>query len=117
MSRFALVVLAGLFAAGCASTPDETALSESVASAASLSVSGQPGAEAAAPSDGLEVITVDANSLDPGSVVKCKDMLRPASNVIQTRCMSRDDWKRYERAEALWAQQQLRLMQGGAYRF
>jgi hypothetical protein len=123
------VVLAAILTAGCASAPEQTIENEGAtaalsavqgtqaAAAATAALSAAQGAQAtgtAAPT--APVAELDANSLDPGSVVRCREMLKPGSNVVVRQCMSRDDWKRYERMLELQAQQMLRTMQGSAFR-
>jgi hypothetical protein len=99
------LVLAAALAAGCASAPEElTANATAPASVAPL--------EEAEPVE----VTLDEISLDPGSVVICREMLKQGSNVITTMCMSRDDWKRYERRMAQDAAEIVRFLQGSAYR-
>jgi hypothetical protein len=108
--RIGLLLIA-VSAAGCASGPPE------LPAAATLAAN--------QPDDGLEPITVDAEpnvvvldeqALDTESDIRCKQMLRPASNVIERICMSNRDWKIYDRALELYAQRTLRMMQGSGYR-
>lgn len=104
------LVLAAVLVAGCASAPEQTAgrlgqTPERQDSAAPVVAEGE------APVVGLEEV-----ALDPGSVVVCREMLKQGSNVIVARCMSRNDWKRYQRIESLEAQRIVRTLQGSAYR-
>lgn len=103
--------LAVLLFAGCAGAP----VSEETGA----------GTPAAAGSDGAAVrsnnfvtpdATVDARDPNPGATVRCREILRPGSNVIVQQCMTLDDWKRFERRQELEAQEILRTLQGGAYR-
>lgn len=108
-------ISAAALVAACASTPPvpSASLTEATQGAATGAT-----ALAAATSEvnSENVLVLDANNQNPGSVVSCRDMLQVGSNVIKTRCMSRDGWKRYERQLELHAQQMLRQMQGSGYR-
>ena len=104
MSRQILTVL-GLswLAAGCASTASSV-ISPSLAAV-------QPPAETATAPQLV-------GNLQPSSTltpVICREMLRPASNVIVRRCASAADWRVYERAQEEWARRTLRQMQGSGY--
>ena len=102
--------VATLLAAGCASAP------ERAAETALEAEDGTGEVTAAVTEAERSVLDLNEIALDPGQMVSCREMLKPASNVIVTRCMTGDDWKRFKRREELWAQQMLRIMQGGAYR-
>ena len=117
MNRFGLcAVLAAALLAGCASAP------QAGNPQAQLGFTDAAGAEErggeAAVAEGADLVVqgeVDAQNVHPGSQVVCKDMLQHASNVIRTRCMTVDAWKRYETAEAQRAQAILRSWQGSPY--
>lgn len=113
MSSFKLcVALTTALAAACASTPNPpTASAGAQAALVAEAAERAPGAEL----ESSEVLVVDASNQDPGSVISCREMLKPASNVIVTQCMSENDWKRYKRQQEIWAQQQLRRMQGSGF--
>jgi hypothetical protein len=124
-----------LLLAGCAtSAPDgeihggQTAVTASVGLVATAAPSAElatspiaaPGTATgavAAPAVGAQTSptpVVDLNRQPPteNAEVICRQMLKPTSNVIVTRCMTRADWKTYDRAEARWAQDTLLRMQG-----
>jgi hypothetical protein len=107
MSRLGLsaALMAVLLAAGCATVPmsEEAAVEPPRATQTDEAESVSP------------ELVVDAQNVHPGSEIKCRDMLQHASNVIRTRCMSVDAWKRYEQMEAQRAQAILRTWQGSAY--
>lgn len=104
-----LVVLLAALAAACASVPPETS---EVAAAATVPKAGATALTAAA----ADAVVLNAEEFDPSSEVVCADMLKPGSNVIVRRCMTRRDWKLFEQMQAQQAQQLLRTWQGGAYR-
>src|SRR5690606_33888516 len=60
-------------------------------------------------------LVVDAQDVRPGSEVRCRDILKPGSNVIMTQCMTAADWERWKRHETRRAQALVRALQGGAY--
>lgn len=76
----------------------------------------QPAAPSAARAGGKTRITpdlvVDARDQHPGSTVKCREMLSPASNVIVKKCMTIDDWKAYDAAQSEAAKRFLRSLRG-----
>ena len=96
---------------GCAGAPQQTAENGSVAGAATMTAS------AAEPTQGevMPGLVVDALDPAPESKVVCRDMLKHASNVIVTQCMTIADWKRFQRLQEQQAQSIVRMMQGGAY--
>jgi|SRR5688572_30773651 hypothetical protein len=101
----AFVVLALLLAAGCASSAD---------------FAGEAPALAANPSTVTVVpdTVIDANELiarTPAPPI-CREVLRPNSNVHETRCMSAESWKVWEQAEARRAAEIVRMMQGSPFR-
>ena len=107
--RKVYVVLTALIAAGCAGAPDageEPAIVDAV------------GAAATAPGSVVPDVVLDANELIAGTPPKpiCRDMFRPNSNVLETRCMSAESWKRWEQIEAQNAAMITRMLQGGKYR-
>jgi PBP1b-binding outer membrane lipoprotein LpoB len=112
--RKAYVVLAALIAAGCASNSQ---VDDSVASAAptiaATSSSAATGSTSVVPD-----AVIDANDLVASTPARpvCREMLRPNSNVQTRYCMSAEDWKTYDRAEARRAGELVRTWQGGDYR-
>jgi NAD(P)H-hydrate repair Nnr-like enzyme with NAD(P)H-hydrate dehydratase domain len=119
-----LTVLVVLIFAGCASAPEQATLADAAAThsgsgqtAFAVGSDGAPDSSASAVEEEEPTLAVlDASTFYPGSVVVCKDMLKPGSNVVITQCMTRDDWKRFERALELQAQQMLRQWQGSGFR-
>lgn len=106
MIRFACSwALVILVAAGCSSTPTEEAANAADQEAPALNSAAEP-----------TVVELAAMVRDPADIVRCRQMLHPASNVIVTRCLSGRDWERFERQQERWAKEILRTMQGGAYR-
>src|SRR5690606_38377758 len=123
MNRLSLCAgLAAAVLAGCASAPQATnpeasaPLGFTAGSQAAVEAEGaqRPDQDEAA-QDLVVQGQVDAQDVHPGSQVVCRDMLQHASNVIRTRCMTRDAWKRYRSAEAQRAQAILRAWQGSPY--
>lgn len=104
------VPLATLLAAGCASAPERQAKTAQAAQ------DGTATTMAAETGGAASVLELHDLAVDPGQLIACRDMLRPASNVIVTQCMTGDDWKRYERQQERWAREMLRMMQRSAYR-
>lgn len=119
----AAVLIAALLG-GCASAPSEE-ISENAAQSAIEQVSESLAQNATASDDAViaatsadvdpVVVELSAADVDPGLVVTCREMLQHASNVITTRCMTADDWKRYEREEARQAAQTVRRFQGDPF--
>jgi outer membrane murein-binding lipoprotein Lpp len=132
------LALATIVAAGCASAPQPATTSTSVATlpaagaqtgqedagaaagdaiAAGAAATGAVPAEPTTASAAAAPAVVDANLLTqaPGSIVICRDVLITGSNVMTTRCMTRDDWKRFEYIQMIEAQETLRKMQGSAF--
>ena len=113
MSRKWLTVLglSGL-AVGCASTPTPDLGSSSAAPEAnSVATASEPA---------IEVVTADELVVDfvasPEEIqVVCKEMLQAASNNIVRRCMTRENWRTYDRAQEEWARRILRQMQGSGF--
>lgn len=99
------LVLAAVLAAGCASAPEELTAS-----------TGADGTVGVADETDPTVVSLDEITMDPGSVVICREMLKQGSNVIVATCMSREDWKRYERRRAQDAAAVVRFLQGSAFR-
>ena len=125
MSRFhsyAAVLIAAMLG-GCASAPEQISTSAEQGAPEQISENATEGATEAdvgaiaAGSADLEpvVVELDARDHDPGLVVSCRDMLQTASNTLVTRCMTRDDWKRFEEVEARQAQEMVRRMQGDPF--
>jgi hypothetical protein len=116
----AYVVLAALVAAGCASNPEVTThvdAAEAVATAApTLAAAPSPATTGSATV--VPDAVIDANELVADTPPRpiCREMLRPNSNVRTKYCMSAEQWKIYERAEAQRAGELVRTWQGGDYR-
>jgi hypothetical protein len=112
--RMAYVVLAASVAAGCASSPQ---VDESVATAAPTLAAASSSAATGSASVVPDAV-IDANDLIANTPARpvCREMLRPNSNVRTKYCMSAEDWKTYERAEAQRAGELVRTWQGGDYR-
>ena len=109
-----------LFAAGCAvqDVTTQSASGAAIAQADTAQASSGAGTEAVARAVEGEPTALELRDFAPndntGSV--CRQMLKPLSNVIITKCMTPHDWKEFERRESEWAQQILRTFQGSAYR-
>jgi uncharacterized lipoprotein YajG len=118
------LVLAGILAfAGCASAPKQPAenpavpAAEASATAHASGVATASGTEraasdtaAAATTDGVP--SVEVSTLTDTNPVTCRDLLIQGSNVLRTQCMTRNDWKVWDQAQRLWAQDLLLRMQG-----
>ena len=118
------LVLAGILAfAGCASEPRQPAENPAVPAAETsatahpsgvATASGTEGAvsdtAAAAATDGVP--SVEVSTLADTNPVTCRDLLIQGSNVLRTQCMTRKDWKVWDQAQRLWAQDLLLRMQG-----
>jgi len=101
-----------LLAAGCAGAPeivDEATPPLGVASTPPAVANAAPASSSA---DG--VLVVDVNELAAATPAPrvCRQMLKPGSNVIVTRCLTEQEWKRFYRQEALDAQKMVRMLQG-----
>jgi len=110
----AVVVLATMLIAGCASAPEVEGARFAAASAAAPAES-----PAAPPSAAIVPDTIlDANDLVARTPARpiCRDVLKPGSNVHVKRCMSAADWKVWDQIEAKQAGELTRMMQGGKYR-
>jgi hypothetical protein len=109
MNMFRFVLLSTvILVAACASAPKEnSATTPPQTSRASDAL------EPVSVTADTQLLVLDENSLNTGSVVVCRQMLRQLSNVIDRQCMTRDNWKIYERALELQAQRILRNMRGG----
>ncbi len=99
------LMLAAALVAGCASAPEELTARVDTPVAAAL-------ADEVDPTE----VTLEELTLNPGSVIICREMLKQGSNVIIRRCLSRDDWKLYKRREARDAAEIVRFLQGSAFR-
>ncbi len=99
------LMLAMALAAGCASAPEELTASTSPPAVAAVADEIDP-----------VVVSIEEINIPPGSVIRCREMLKRGSNVIVPICMSRDAWKRYEREEAREAAAFVRMLQGSAFR-
>jgi len=110
MSRsVAYVVLTAVLAAGCASAPE-------VAEEAALATP-----TLAANENGATVVpdaVIDANELVENTAARpiCREVLRPNSNVHEKRCMTAQQWKIWDQAEARRAAEIVRMFQGGPFR-
>jgi hypothetical protein len=124
MSTECRLVLAGILVfAGCASAPQAPG-ENAVIPAAGVSAPAQ--ASAAATDSNIEgaggdtartakpeaVPTVEVAKLADTNPVTCRDMLIQGSNVLRTQCKTRNDWKVYDQAQRVWAQDLLLRMQG-----
>jgi hypothetical protein len=85
----------------------ESAAAPATASASTGSAGGTaaPAATGAAP-------TVEVAKLADTNPVTCRDMLVQGSNQMRRRCMTRNDWKVFDQAQRIWAQDLLLRMQG-----
>jgi uncharacterized lipoprotein YajG len=123
MSTECRLVLAGiLLFAGCASAPQAPVESPAVP-AASASAPAQASAVAnASETEGVAgdtasaataeaVQTVEVAKLADTNPVTCRDILIQGSNVLRKQCMTRNDWKTWNRAQELWAQDMVLRMQ------
>ena len=114
MSRLMPMLLAlSVFAAGCASTPNSVTAPTFAATNENVELGATEPEVNVVTEDELLVAT-DEEIAD--AEVVCRLMLQNASNQLVQRCMSRQDWRTYERAQEIWAQQMLRQMQGSPYR-
>lgn len=107
-----MLLLAMSLVAGCASTGGRPAPSEVAAQPATGAANTAEKAEITA----LRVIDLNETVDDSASTVVCRQMLRQNSNVITTNCMTRADWKEFERRQALQAEEFVRRLQNGTYR-
>ena len=57
------------------------------------------------------VQTVEVAKLADTNPVTCRDILIQGSNVLRTQCMTRNDWKIWNRAQEIWAQDMVLRMQ------
>lgn len=140
MSIECRLVLVGILAfAGCASAPTQPAGVPAVPAASGSTAAPAASAEsavatglAAAPESGTApasetensaraapavaktapLPTVEVAKLADANPVTCRDMLVPGSNQQRVRCMTRSDWKVFEQAQRIWAQDLLLRMQG-----
>jgi hypothetical protein len=123
MSTECRLVLAGILAfAGCASAP-EAPVQNAAAPVASASVPAQARAaasasqsegatgDAASAATAAGVPTVEVAKLADTNPVTCRDVLIQGSNVLRTQCMTRNDWKTWQRAQEIWAQDMVLRMQ------
>jgi hypothetical protein len=106
------LLLVGSLLAGCASTSGRPAPSESAAQPATGAANAGESGDVTA----LRVIDLNKTVDDSASTVVCRQMLRQNSNVITTNCMTRADWKEFERRQALQAEEFVRRLQNGTYR-
>jgi hypothetical protein len=102
---FSTLFAAASLVAGCAVSPQ----AEPTGGTAQIAV--QTGGDP----EVVPSFAVDAQAVHPGSEVRCREVLKPGSNVIITQCRTADDWKRYERRESLRAQALVRALQGSHY--
>ena len=120
------LLLAGILVfAGCASAPRQpvqdpaapAAEVQSIAQASGAATATASAAEgaasdkvAAAPTE--RVREIEVAKLADTNPVTCRDLLIQGSNVLHTQCMTRNDWKVWDQAERIWAQDMLLRMQG-----
>ena len=113
------LLAAALLSAGCASAPDKPATGiaphGAAAEPAEASAAAAPSSASSAPAKIAPIPTVDVNRQPPAenTGLVCREMLKPLSNVIITKCMTPAAWKNYRQAEARQAQELLRFMQSG----
>jgi hypothetical protein len=116
MSVECRLVLAGILAfSGCASAPQAPLVNPAIpAASARASASETDGAagDTAAAAATAAVPSVEVSKLADTNPVTCRDMLIHGSNVLRTQCMTRNDWKVFDQAERIWAQDMLLRMQG-----
>ena len=134
MSIECRLVLVGILTfAGCASAPTQPAGDPAVPAASAAAP--EPGAAtglAAAPGSGPAAAsepggspgntpaaatteplrTVEVAKLADANPVTCRDMLVQGSNQQRVQCMTRNDWKVFDQAQRIWAQDMLLRMQG-----
>jgi hypothetical protein len=105
-----------LLAAGCAAAPeiaDEATPPVGVASTPPAVANAGPASSSA---DGVLVVDVNELAAATPPPLICRQMLQQNSNVIITRCLTEENWKRFYRQEALEAQEIVRMLQGSKYR-
>lgn len=112
------LLAAALLSAGCASAPATPSAGIALNGAAAEATEDSAAAQSAAVSGLAQIaptLTVDVNRLPPAdnTGLVCREMLKPLSNVIITKCMTPAAWKNYRKAEARQAQELLRIMQSG----
>lgn len=107
-----LVLVTALIAAGCVVAPEEPA-ENGRAAATPAAATGAPGSAMDAAQEGASVLVVDATG--PPSV-RCRDILIQGSNAMVMRCMTIDDWKKFEHRQMIEGQEILRAMQRSAFR-
>lgn len=114
MGRLMSTMLAlSVLAAGCASTPNPVSAPTFAATDGDTPV-GATDPEINVVTEDELLVATDEEIAD--AEIVCRLMLQNASNQLVQRCMSRRDWRTYERAQEMWAQQMLRQMQGSPYR-
>jgi len=118
------LVLVGILAfAGCASAPKRPAETAAVPAASASAAALASGAASASETEGAAggtaaaartegVPTIEVSKLVDTNPVTCRDLLILGSNVLRTQCMTRNDWKVWDQARRLWAQDFLLRMQG-----
>ena len=122
MTRFNYVVVpvGAVLLAACAASREqadqstanaETALAGTVAGASADAQAAPSHAEA-------PPAVVDVKDFAPSenAGLVCRDMLRPASNVILRYCGTPAEWKEFDRQQSRWSQEITRTLQGGSYR-
>ena len=106
-----LVLVGTLTFAGCASAPEQPAESPAVAALVAAEAEGAADSTgSAAPTEGFP--TIELSKLVDTNPVTCRDLLITGSNVMRTQCMTRHDWKIWDQAQRIWAQDMLLRMQG-----
>jgi hypothetical protein len=91
----------------------EEAAENGRAAAGAAAATGATASTADAAEEAASLLVVDATGQPR---VICRDMLKMGSNVIVTRCMTVDDWKKFERQQMIEGQEMLRTMQRSAFR-
>ena len=109
----AYVVLTMLLAAGCASSPEVAGEAPIAPALSAAPSSATASAEAIVPDAVIDANELVANTPPPPI---CRQVLKPNSNVHETRCMSAEHWKIWDQAEARRAAEILRMWQGSAFR-
>jgi hypothetical protein len=120
MSRFncLVVFVATVLAAGCAAAPEEAPGDGAAQVASPESPAADSNAALAQQTENTEATNLNVEDFAPSETagVVCRDMLRPASNVIVRYCGTPAEWKEFERQQARWSQEMVRRLQRGTYR-
>jgi hypothetical protein len=117
MTRFRpCIVLSVLLAAGCAGAPEVADEATPPLAVASTTPAVANAAPASSSADGVLVVDVNELAAATPPPLICRQMLKQNSNVIITRCLTEENWKRFYRQEALEAQEIVRMLRGSKYR-